>query len=270
MVPARRPQHPRPPTQTGLAHVDVLAANEAPALADYITAVSEYVRESPRLSLSAKKTAQIALSKALGRCLKEELEERVPHLDAFAGELNVAGALRTTRADVSESHPLDGLRLAVEIKPINLAVGRAIWNRFGDIRAFAVNIHLKFPFAVVGGILALPTWEWRGSARSPLEVQQEPGEADAGDREEGEPEEAPDEMGRVHTGPVIDRLVRRLARTPLRRSEADAPHLLEGVAVVVYDPSTATLDPGLPLPGSGLRWDEFVATLAETYDLRFE
>jgi hypothetical protein len=77
-----------------------------------------------------------------------------------AGELNVAGALRNARADVSEAHHMDGLRLAVEIKPVNLAVGRAIWNRFGDVRAFAVNIHLKFPFAVVGGVLAVPTWEW--------------------------------------------------------------------------------------------------------------
>ena len=69
----------------------------------------------------------------------------------------IAGALRTARADVSEAHHLDGLRLAVEIKPVNLAVGRAIWNCFGDVRAFAVNIHLKFLFAIVGGVLAVPT-----------------------------------------------------------------------------------------------------------------
>jgi len=48
-------------------------------------------------------------------------------------------------------HELDGLRLAVEIKPVNLAVGRALWNRCGDILAFAVNLYLKFPFAVVRG-----------------------------------------------------------------------------------------------------------------------
>ena len=90
----------------------------------------------------------------------------MPRMDLFAGELDVAGALRSARADVSEAHPLDGLRLAVEIKPINLAVGRAIWNRFGDVQVFAVNIHLKFPFAVVGGVLALPTWEWRRGLRA--------------------------------------------------------------------------------------------------------
>ena len=99
------------------------------------------------------KAAGSILSAALGRCLKKELEDRLPGLNAYAGELDVAGALRTARADVSESHQLDGLRLAVEIKPVNLAVGRRS-ESFGDIRAFAVNIHLKFPFAVVGGVLA--------------------------------------------------------------------------------------------------------------------
>lgn len=62
-----------------------------------------------------------------------------------------------------EVHELDGLRLAVELKPINLAVGRAIWNRFGDIRTSAVNVHLRFPFAVVGGVLVVPTFEVIGT-----------------------------------------------------------------------------------------------------------
>jgi len=62
----------------------------------------------------------------------------------------------------------------------------------------------------------------------------------------------------------IDRTTRR------RDSEADAAHLLEAVAVIVYDPDTAILNPAVPAPGSGLRWGEFVARMAETYDLRFE
>jgi hypothetical protein len=109
----------------------------------------------------------------------------------------VSGALRAAKADVSEMHRLDGLRLAVELKPVNLAVGRAIWNRFGDIRTFAVNIHLKFPFAVVGGVLVVPT-----------------SEESAG--------------GRKSTKHLISRAVNRLVRAGGRRTEGDAPHLLEG------------------------------------------
>ena len=77
-------------------------------------------------------------------------------------EQKVAGALRTTNPDVSETHHLDGLRVAVEINPINLAVGRAIWN-FGDIRTFSVNLHLKFAFSVIGGVLVIPTYEQTGT-----------------------------------------------------------------------------------------------------------
>jgi hypothetical protein len=239
-MPARKPA-PLTPKTTGLPSVDTLSANETPALAEYLSAVSEYIRESPHLSGSVKKTAQIALSAGLGRCLKKALEDKLPRLHAFAGELEVAGALRSARADVSESHQLDGLRLAVEIKPVNLAVGRAIWNRFGDVRAFAVNIHLKFPFAVVAGVLTVPTWEWSatGTSKSPT----------------------------LH---IIDRLVRRLQRTRRRETEADAPHLLEAVTVVVYDPDTGHLNPVLPPPGYGLRWDEFVSIVAETYEIRFD
>ncbi len=157
----------------------------------------------------------------------------------MAGERKVSGALSEPQVDVSEMHPLDGLRLAVELKPINLAVGRAIWNRFGDIRAVAVNLHLKFPFAVVGGVLAIPTYE------------EDPGPT------------------RKPTTHLIERAVNRLARAGGRRTEGDAPHLLEGVGVVVYDPDTGALQPDPPPPGSGLRWDEFVDALVSAYQARF-
>lgn len=276
-------------TQTGLAKVDELSGRESPILQDYIDAVSEYVRESDGLSDSASKTAQIALSAGLGRVLRAELMARHPKMRPHAGEVDVAGALRTARADVSESHHLDGLRLAVEIKPINRAVGRALWNRFGDVRAFAVNIHLKFPFAVVGGVLAVPTWEWAkpskkaGSigadvawAPASSELGVEATESTEGDDEtEGEEPlaggpgvaSAPYKRDTRH---LIERLVRRLQRTRRRESEADAPHLMEAVAVIFYDPDTNELVADLPPMGSGLRWDEFVTALSDTYDLRFE
>src|SRR5437870_4704127 len=137
-------------------------------------------------------------------------------------------------------HPLDGLRLAVELKPINLAVGRAIWNRCAEIRAIGANLHLKFPFAVVGGVLAIPTYEEDLAGGS-----------------------------RKATTHLIERAVKLLARVGGRRRESDAAHLLEGVGVIVYDPDVAALDPGLPEPGSGLRWEEFVDALGTAYEQRF-
>ncbi|HWV36261.1 MAG TPA: hypothetical protein VNZ55_11560 [Thermomicrobiales bacterium] len=221
--------------------VDGLEAKEHPTLQDYIDGVSEYVCNHATLDRGQKKAAQIRLSAALGRVLLGDLARSIPRLrkSGYAGERPVAGALRIAKADVSESHPLDGLRLAVEIKPVNLAVGRAIWNRFGDIRAFAVNIHLKFPFAVVGGVLVVPTYEQTSN-------------------------------GKRSTVHLIEKAVDRLRRAGGRVTEGHAAHLLEGIAVVAYDPDTATIAAEVPQPGHGLRWDEFVATLAATYQARFE
>lgn len=272
---------PRPlrQTSTGIPSVDTLSIASWPALEDYVEAVSHYVLQAPHITGGQAKTAQIALSAGLGRVLLGQLKAKIPTLIGYAGERTVAGALRTARADVSEAHALDGLRLAVEIKPVNLAVGRALWNRFGDIRAFAVNIHLKFPFAVVGGVLVVPTWEWKA-------VSKQAHEADSTDVLDHQPDDFPAEeevvtelsktikaKGQVVRAPtihLIDRLARRLERTRTRLTEADPPHLLEAVALLVYDPDDGTVDPALPKPGSGLRWEEFVSSLVDTYDVRFE
>jgi hypothetical protein len=225
---------------TGLPAVDRLATLNAPTLDDYLDGVSEYVRLRTTITDGQAKAAQIRLSGALGSALADELEDQLDDKNAslYAGERNVSGALRVVRADVSEFHQLDGLRLAIEIKPVNLAVGRAIWNRFGDIRTFAVNLHLKFPFAVVGGLLVFPTFE----------------------TVKGKPKD---------TTHLINRAVDRLSRAGGRKTEGDAPHLLEGVGVVVYDPASGQLDPATPPSGSGLRWDEFIEDLATAYNARF-
>ena len=146
------------------------------------------------------------------------------------------------KADVSEITETDGLKLAVEIKPVHLAVGRAVWNRFGDIRTFAVNIHLKFPFAVVGGILTLPTTERVRSGR---------------------------DEGWKPTTHLIERAIGRFQRAGGRRTEGDASHLLEGIGVVAFDRESGEVDPDLPAVGSGLRWQAFIDHMAETYEARF-
>jgi hypothetical protein len=253
-------------------------------MADYLSAASEYIKLSStidpdeRRARRKKKAAQIRLSNALGRVLAEQLRERLPELrGAVVGERTVSGALRSTRADVSEIHETDGLRLAVELKPVNLAVGRAIWNRFGDIRTFAVNLHLKFPFCVVGGVLAIPTYEETGTPQA-MEALAEEDEVisegpaveaidEAGARRQVQP---PPQNTRRSTLHLIERAVSRLVRAGGRKTEGDAPHLLEAIAVLVYDPDTAKLSSSVPPVGSGLRWDEFVDNLASAYRGRFE
>jgi hypothetical protein len=256
---------------TGIPLVDDLAglSDKSCTIDAYVAAASEYIKRSGDLGLSPKKAAQIRLSNALGRAL---VKERLSTMHAIAGERRVSGALRTVNADVSELNELDGLRLAVEIKPINLAVGRAIWNRFGDIRTFAVNLHLKFPFCVVGGVLAIPTYEAVGSAQEiaaeligaaldPLEETEIEGV---------EPSSTISSKSHRSTTHLIDRAIARLVRAGGRKTEGDAAHLLEGIAVVVYNPDEGVLHPTLPAVGSGLRWEEFIENLLSAYLSRFE
>jgi hypothetical protein len=286
----------------GLPHLDALADLREPSIEDYCRAAAEYVshattlgkqyvddlaayqaeleaahsgggdedaglpeEEAPAAASGAKasrrppskgKVAQIRLSAALGRTLLHDLRRTIHALNeglppkeritafaaAFAGERRVGGGLRSVNADVCEVTMENGLTFAVEIKPVHLAVGRAIWNRFGDIRSFAVNIHLKFPFAVLGAVTTYPTKERVSSGR--------------------------DDVWKS-TEHLIARAVGRFRKAGARDREDQAPYLLEGTAVVVFDHETGTIHPTLPPKDSGLRWEEFVARMADQYILRF-
>lgn len=261
-----------PPVRNGTGYpsvpdLDRVVRAERPTFDEYLAGASAYIvngRELPARGTAKTKSAKAAqgdLSRVLGSLMAWELHERHRKLildelgeEAFtptrnrraahvltpaAKETRVAGGLRTVQSDVTETHELDGVRVAIEIKPSYRAVGRAIWNRFGDVRAFAVNIHLKFPFAVVGGVQVLPTWDY-------------------------------DEDGNwIDTTGYLRRAARRLARIRPRETEADADHLLEAFLLLIFDPKSGTLDPDLPPSGSSLRWDGFLDALVTAYDTRF-
>lgn len=279
---ARKQATTKPVTPTGIDEIDRLASLSPCTIQDYVKGVSVYVQRGGTLEAGPKKSAQIRLSNALARSLAGEIVKHLPYLKdrLVTEEQNVAGGLRIAKADVSESHKLDGLRLAVELKPINLAVGRAIWNRFGDVRTFAVNIHLKFPFAVVGAVLVIPTYEETGTkAAQEAEAKEEEKEHAAADGSEPDGSvsavelnaspaaTAPSKKSTVH---LIDRAIERLVRAGGRKSEAESDHLLEGIAVVVYDPDTGTIHQDLPKAESGLRWEQFISALVAAYRARFE
>lgn len=294
----------KPRVVIGLPHLDALVDQATPSIEDYCRAAAEYVTHAttldkeyvddfaayeaeladahvedeeddseaegeaeagakPKPSKSKRKkppskgkVAQIRLSAALARALLHDLRVRIEDLNkgrakkeqirafatAYPGERKVGGGLRSVNADLSEMTPENGLTLAIEIKPVHLAVGRAIWNRFGDIRSFAVNIHLKFPFAVVGAVTTYPTKE-RVTSRNDTKWKS--------------------------TEHLIARAVARFRKAGGRDREDQAPYLLEGTAVVVFDHETGEIHPTLPPKDTGLRWDEFVDRLVEQYLLRF-
>jgi hypothetical protein len=130
---------------------------------------------------------------------------------------------------------------------------------------------LKFPFAVVGGVLVVPTYEETGTveAKQAEVIEEEVAEKELPLSDELKP--VPSGTGtQKSTRHLIERAVQRLERAGGRKSEADGAHLLEGIAVVAYDPNIGRIDPDLPPKGSGLRWDEFVEALTKAYEARFE
>jgi hypothetical protein len=68
---------------------------------------------------------------------------------------------------------------------------------------------------------------------------------------------------------LVSRAVGRFVRAGGRRTEGDAAHLLEGIAIVAFDRGAGGVDPDLPLAGSGLRWSEFITAMADVYQSRF-
>lgn len=228
---------------TGLHLVDGLNTSPRPTIEAYCAASAEYIRHASKIGSGPGKSAQLRLSNALAAVMLADLREYGLGLEsAVVGETQVGGGLRSVKADLSEVSSTDGLKLAVEIKPVHLAVGRAIWNRFGDVRTFAVNIHLKFPFAVVGGVLTLPTTERLKSG---------------------------DDLHWKSTTHLVSRAIGRFTRAGGRETEGDASHLLEGIAIVVFDAETGIIEPDLPPAGSGLRWPEYIKTIADVYQARF-
>jgi hypothetical protein len=61
-----------------------------------------------------------------------------------------------------------------------------------------------------------------------------------------------------------------LVRAGGRETEGDAPHLLEAIGVLVYDPDTAMIHPTVPGGETGLRRVDFIENLAKAHEARYE
>ena len=74
-----------------------------------------------------------------------------------AKEAEFQGGLSSKRVDVSYADAKHGLMLAVSIKGINFpSFGKNLPNRFADLCTEAVNLHMRFPFAVMGLLFVMP------------------------------------------------------------------------------------------------------------------
>ena len=74
-----------------------------------------------------------------------------------AKEAEFQGGLSSKRVDVSYSDAKHGLMLGVSVKGINFpSFGKNLPNRFADLCTESVNLHMRFPFAVMGLLFVMP------------------------------------------------------------------------------------------------------------------
>lgn len=205
------------------------------SLSDYVASACRYQEQitSGAITGGQKKAPQIALSRLLAEVIASDLAQWGIRLET--GERRFIGGLAGAQIDAHEASEKDGLRVGIEIKTVNEAAGRAMWNRVNDLRSFAVNFHWKFPFAVLGGLIAMPN--------------QIPGEP--------------------NLTVLIQRVSEVLERVNGRPNEAAPGHLLEAACLLVYDRGTRELDPSLPAVASQLRYDNFLEMIGQGYRARF-
>jgi hypothetical protein len=73
------------------------------------------------------------------------------------GERAFQGGLGPKKVDVSYADEQHGLLLALSIKSINFEpFGKNLKNRFADLCTEAITLHMRFPYAVVCALFAMP------------------------------------------------------------------------------------------------------------------
>jgi hypothetical protein len=155
------------------------------------------------------------------------------HPDAVeVGPVRVVGGIRPQNYDVG--YRPDGVRFAFDSKTLNdtKSVGKNFQNMVNDLGTEATTVHSRFPFAVVGFMVVIPSPSFTGGLR-------------------------------VRFTRMLDRLV-------ARNSPIDLAHKAEAVALVLWDPYTGTIDEEWPEPGSPLRLESFSKYVQQQYYERYD
>lgn len=146
--------------------------------------------------------------------------------------VTVVGAVRTQTFDVA--YRPDGIRIAVDSKTLNDAksVAKNYQNMINDLATEATTVHLRFPYAVVGFLVAIPE-------------------------------------GCIPAGQQAA-LIQTLERLAARSRPDHAPHLAEGIALVIWDPVTGQINGALPTAQSPITLGAFATQLEKTYVDRYK
>ena len=147
------------------------------------------------------------------------------------GPVRVVGGIRPQNFDVG--YRPDGIRFVFDSKTLNdtKSVSKNFQNMVNDLGTEATTVHTRFPYAVVGFMVVIPTPCFQGAIR--------------------------------------DRFTRMLDRLVGRSSPIDLAHRAEAVSLVLWDPERLAINREWPPDDSLLRIEAFSRQVQAQYDERY-
>ncbi|MGI5868299.1 MAG: hypothetical protein ACOX9C_02495 [Kiritimatiellia bacterium] len=155
-----------------------------------------------------------------------------PQKDAVeVGPVRVIGGIRPQNYDVG--YRPDGVRFVLDSKTLNdtKSVGKNFQNMLNDLGTEATTVHIRFPYAVVGFVVVIP---------SPCLIAQK-----------------------------RERFTRMLNRLVGRKSPIDVSHKAEAISLVLWDPFEGVIDQTWPPKDSPLRIEIFSEQIQNAYHERY-
>lgn len=148
------------------------------------------------------------------------------------GACRIIGGVRPQNFDVT--YRPDGVRIAFDSKTLNDvdSVRKNYQNMINDLGTEATTVHVRFPYALVAFLVAIP----KPCLNSPQK----------------------------------EALMGTLERLSLRSSTLDSPHRAEAISMVIWDPSTGEIDPDVPAKDSPLRLERFSTLIERAYVDRYK
>lgn len=148
------------------------------------------------------------------------------------GPARIVGGIRPQNFDVA--YRPDGPRFAFDSKTLNdkESIQKNWQNMINDLATEASTVHTRFPYAVVGFMVIVP--------KPALAAGQQTG------------------------------LLRTLERMGTRKDSGAETHLAEAISLVVWDPTTGTIDSSVPITNSHLHINNFSDIVFQRYTERYK
>ncbi len=150
------------------------------------------------------------------------------------GPVRIVGGVRPQNFDVG--YRPDGVRIAFDSKTLNddKSVGKNWQNMINDLATEATTVHSRFPTAVVGFIVCIPSPCMTNNAS--------------------------------RAAAMVGTLTRLGGRVLI-----DEPmHQAEALSLVLWDPNTGNIETSIPGPASPLRVERFHEQMYDAYHARYQ